>query len=71
MMASDALTTEDARTTEHDALSTEHLATHVMSLEDAPAGYAMPEIKTHGCVRAVFQPPPFGSIHPTIWKARS
>lgn len=39
-----------------DELTTEHLATHVMPLENAPEGYAMFKDKTDGCVRAVFQP---------------
>ena len=37
-------------------LHTEHLATHVMPLEDGPRGYQMFKDKTDGCVRAVFQP---------------
>jgi threonine dehydrogenase-like Zn-dependent dehydrogenase len=37
-------------------LRTEHLATHVMSLEDSPRGYQMFKEKTDGCVRAVFRP---------------
>jgi threonine dehydrogenase-like Zn-dependent dehydrogenase len=37
-------------------LRTEHLATHVMSLEDSPHGYQMFKEKTDGCVRAVFRP---------------
>jgi threonine dehydrogenase-like Zn-dependent dehydrogenase len=37
-------------------LSTAHLATHVMSLEEAPEGYRLFKDKTDGCVRAVFQP---------------
>jgi threonine dehydrogenase-like Zn-dependent dehydrogenase len=37
-------------------LTTEHLATHVMSLEDSPHGYEMFKEKTDGCVRAVFRP---------------
>jgi threonine dehydrogenase-like Zn-dependent dehydrogenase len=37
-------------------LTTEHLATHVMSLDEAPQGYEMFKEKTDGCVRAVFQP---------------
>ncbi|WKK70333.1 zinc-binding dehydrogenase [Rathayibacter oskolensis] len=39
-----------------DEIVTEHLATHVMPLEDGPAGYAMFKEKTDGCVRAVFRP---------------
>lgn len=37
-------------------LTTEHLATHVMALDEAPRGYAMFKEKTDGCVRAVFRP---------------
>ncbi|MFD0850719.1 glutathione-dependent formaldehyde dehydrogenase, partial [Actinomadura adrarensis] len=37
-------------------LSTAHLATHRMSLDDAPRGYDMFKNKTDGCVRAVFHP---------------
>jgi threonine dehydrogenase-like Zn-dependent dehydrogenase len=37
-------------------LTTEHLATHVMPLEEAPRGYRMFKDKTDGCVRAVFTP---------------
>ncbi|HEX2317091.1 MAG TPA: zinc-dependent alcohol dehydrogenase [Thermomonospora sp.] len=37
-------------------LSTRHLATHVMSLDDAPQGYDMFKHKKDGCVRAVFHP---------------
>jgi len=37
-------------------LRTEHLATHVMSLEDSPHGYQMFKEKADGCVRAVFRP---------------
>jgi threonine dehydrogenase-like Zn-dependent dehydrogenase len=39
-----------------DELKTEHLATHVMALDEAPQGYAMFKEKTDGCVRAVFRP---------------
>lgn len=39
-----------------DEIVTEHLATHVMPLEDSPAGYAVFKEKTDGCVRAVFRP---------------
>jgi threonine dehydrogenase-like Zn-dependent dehydrogenase len=39
-----------------DELTTEHLATHVMPLDDAVKGYAMFKEKTDGCVRAVFRP---------------
>ncbi|SDG99337.1 zinc-dependent alcohol dehydrogenase [Klenkia brasiliensis] len=35
---------------------TEHLATHVMSLEQGPEGYRMFKEKEDGCVRAVFKP---------------
>ena len=38
------------------SLTTEHLATHVMPLTDAPRGYDMFKNKTDGCVRAVFRP---------------
>ena len=37
-------------------LSTAHLATHVMPLEQGPKGYQMFKEKQDGCVRAVFQP---------------
>jgi threonine dehydrogenase-like Zn-dependent dehydrogenase len=37
-------------------LVTEHLATHVMPLEDGAKGYQMFKDKTDGCVRAVFRP---------------
>jgi threonine dehydrogenase-like Zn-dependent dehydrogenase len=37
-------------------ISTSYLATHVMPLDDAPAGYAMFKAKEDGCVRAVFHP---------------
>jgi threonine dehydrogenase-like Zn-dependent dehydrogenase len=39
-----------------DELVTEHLATHVMPLDDGPDGYAMFKEQTDGCVRAVFRP---------------
>ena len=39
-----------------DEIVTEHFATHVMPLDDGPAGYAMFKDKTDGCVRAVFRP---------------
>src|SRR4051812_18740096 len=39
-----------------DELRTEHLATHVMSLDDGPKGYRMFKEKEDGCVRAVFRP---------------
>jgi threonine dehydrogenase-like Zn-dependent dehydrogenase len=35
---------------------TAHLATHVMPLDDGPAGYRMFKNKEDGCVRAVFRP---------------
>ena len=35
---------------------TEHLATHVMPLEDGSKGYEMFKTKADGCVRAVFRP---------------
>ena len=37
-------------------ITTEHLATHVMPLDDGPRGYRMFKDKTDGCVRAVFRP---------------
>jgi threonine dehydrogenase-like Zn-dependent dehydrogenase len=37
-------------------LVTEHLATHVLPLAQAPQGYQMFKDKTDGCVRAVFEP---------------
>ena len=37
-------------------ISTEHLATHVMPLDQGPQGYQMFKNKQDGCVRAVFQP---------------
>ena len=37
-------------------ISTEHLATHVLPLEQGPAGYTMFKNKEDGCVRAVFRP---------------
>jgi threonine dehydrogenase-like Zn-dependent dehydrogenase len=39
-----------------DELRTEHLATHVMPLDDAPRGYRMFKDKEDGCVRSVFEP---------------
>ena len=42
-------------------LSTEHLATHVMPLDQGPLGYQMFKEKQDGCVRAVFQPNGTGS----------
>ena len=39
-----------------DELVTEHLATHVMPLDQGPEGYAMFKDKSDGCVRAVFLP---------------
>jgi threonine dehydrogenase-like Zn-dependent dehydrogenase len=41
-------------------LVTEHLATHVMPLEDAPRGYELFKDKRDGCVRAVFTPSAWG-----------
>ena len=41
---------------ERDELVTEHLATHVMPLDQGPEGYAMFKEKRDGCVRAVFLP---------------
>ncbi|WP_285062128.1 zinc-dependent alcohol dehydrogenase [Frigoribacterium sp. ME-P-080] len=37
-------------------LHTEHLATHVLPLEQGPEGYEMFKSKDDGCVRAVFRP---------------
>ena len=37
-------------------LRTDHLATHTMSLEDAPRGYELFKNKEDGCVRALFIP---------------
>lgn len=37
-------------------LNTEHLATHVLPLEQGPQGYEMFKSKDDGCVRAVFRP---------------
>ncbi|MFC4062213.1 zinc-dependent alcohol dehydrogenase [Planomonospora corallina] len=37
-------------------LKTSHLATHTMSLDEAPAGYGLFKDKKDGCVRAVFRP---------------
>jgi threonine dehydrogenase-like Zn-dependent dehydrogenase len=37
-------------------ISTEHLATHVLPLDQGPWGYTMFKNKDDGCVRAVFQP---------------
>lgn len=37
-------------------ITTSHLATHVMSLDDGPRGYDIFKNKQEGCVRAVFQP---------------
>jgi threonine dehydrogenase-like Zn-dependent dehydrogenase len=39
-----------------DELVTEHLATHVMPLSEAPRGYEMFKNKEDNCVRAVFTP---------------
>jgi threonine dehydrogenase-like Zn-dependent dehydrogenase len=39
-----------------DEVRTEHLATHVMSLDEGPKGYQMFKDKEDGCVRAVFRP---------------
>lgn len=41
---------------ERGELVTEHLATHVMPLDQAPQGYEMFQKKLDGCVRAVFRP---------------
>jgi threonine dehydrogenase-like Zn-dependent dehydrogenase len=37
-------------------ISTEHLATHVLPLDQGPQGYQMFKNKQEGCVRAVFRP---------------
>lgn len=37
-------------------ITTSHLATHVLSLDDGPHGYDIFKNKQEGCVRAVFQP---------------
>ena len=37
-------------------ITTDHLATHTMSLEDAPHGYEIFKNKEDGCVRALFVP---------------
>jgi threonine dehydrogenase-like Zn-dependent dehydrogenase len=37
-------------------INTEHLATHLLPLEDGPHGYRIFKNKQDGCVRAVFQP---------------
>ena len=37
-------------------ISTEHLATHVLPLDQGPRGYEMFKNKEDGCVRAVFRP---------------
>jgi threonine dehydrogenase-like Zn-dependent dehydrogenase len=37
-------------------IKTEHLATHVLPLDQGPEGYRMFKYKEDGCVRAVFQP---------------
>ena len=39
-----------------DELVTEHLATHVLPLDEAPEGYRLFKEKEDGCVRAVFLP---------------
>ncbi|WP_347058181.1 zinc-dependent alcohol dehydrogenase [Blastococcus sp. HT6-30] len=44
------------RRMEAGELVTEHLATHVMPLTEAPEGYRLFKEKEDGCVRAVFQP---------------
>jgi len=41
---------------ENGELSTGHLATHEMSLDEAPKGYDLFKNKKDGCVRAVFNP---------------
>ena len=37
-------------------IRSEHLATHMLPLEEGPKGYDMFKNKEDGCVRAVFQP---------------
>jgi threonine dehydrogenase-like Zn-dependent dehydrogenase len=37
-------------------VTTSHLATHVLPLEQGPRGYRMFKDKEDGCVRAVFRP---------------
>jgi threonine dehydrogenase-like Zn-dependent dehydrogenase len=37
-------------------ITAEHLATHVLPLEDGPAAYRMFKHKSDGCVRAVLRP---------------
>jgi threonine dehydrogenase-like Zn-dependent dehydrogenase len=37
-------------------MSTRHLATHEMSLDEGPRGYDMFKNKKDGCVRVVFRP---------------
>jgi threonine dehydrogenase-like Zn-dependent dehydrogenase len=44
------------RRMESGDLVTEHLATHVMPLTEAPRGYQLFKDKEDGCVRSVFQP---------------
>jgi threonine dehydrogenase-like Zn-dependent dehydrogenase len=39
-----------------DELVTEHLATHVMPLDQGPEGYRLFKDKLDGCVRTVFTP---------------
>jgi threonine dehydrogenase-like Zn-dependent dehydrogenase len=41
---------------ERGKLTTEHLATHVLPLDEGAAGYRMLKQKTYGCVRSVFLP---------------
>ncbi|MBX6722627.1 MAG: glutathione-dependent formaldehyde dehydrogenase, partial [Dactylosporangium sp.] len=41
---------------ERGELTTEHLATHVMPLDQGARGYEIFQKKLDGCVRAVFQP---------------
>ena len=41
---------------ERDELTTEHLATHVMSLDEGPLGYRLFKEKEDNCVRSVFVP---------------
>jgi threonine dehydrogenase-like Zn-dependent dehydrogenase len=39
-----------------DEVTTEHLATHVMPIDDGPKGYRMFKDQEDGCVRSVFRP---------------
>ena len=39
-----------------DPLGTEHLATHLLPLVEAPRGYEMFQTKDDGCIKVVLQP---------------